>query len=89
MPTKVVVIGAGSASFGPAIVSDLLQSKQLAGSTIALCDKNAHGLELIRRLTERINREWDAGMTIEASTDRTEVLPGAQFVIVSIAVDRE
>ncbi|MHB0878053.1 MAG: family 4 glycosyl hydrolase, partial [Anaerolineae bacterium] len=48
-----------------------------------------HGLELIRRLTERINREWDAGMTIEASTDRTEVLPGAQFVIVSIAVDRE
>ena len=40
MKTKIVVIGAGSASFGPAIVSDMLQSKALAGSTIALCDKN-------------------------------------------------
>jgi len=89
MKTKIVIIGAGSASFGPAILSDILQCPSLSGSTIALCDLNAQGLELIARLAERANREWDAGMTIEASTERRQVLPGAEFVITSIAVERE
>lgn len=89
MQTKIVIIGAGSASFGPAILSDILQCRSLSGSTVALCDLNAQGLELIAKLAERANREWDAGMTIQAATDRREVLPDAQFVITSIAVDRE
>lgn len=87
--TKIVIIGAGSASFGPAILGDLLKCRQLRGSTIALCDINAYGLELITRLAERLNREWEAGVTIESSTDRRDLLPGAEFVIVAIAVDRE
>jgi alpha-galactosidase len=87
--TKVVVIGVGSASFGPAILGDLLQCDRLRGSTIALCDINERGLELMTRLARRLNREWDAGVTIESSTDRRDLLPGAGFVIVSIAVDRE
>ena len=89
MKAKIVIIGAGSASFGPAILGDILQCRSLEGSTIALCDLNAQGLELIARLAERANREWGAGMRIEASTERTELLPGAQFVITSIAVERE
>ena len=89
MKTKIVIIGAGSASFGPAILSDILQCETLKGSTIALVDRNAQGLELIAKLAERVNREWDAGMTIEAATDRKQALPGARFVITSIAVDRE
>lgn len=90
MPTtKIIVIGVGSASFGPAILSDLLQCDRLRGSTIALCDVNEQGLDLMVRLAERLNREWDAGVTIEASTDRRDLLPGAEFVIVAIAVDRE
>ncbi len=87
--TKVVVIGVGSASFGPAILGDLLQCDHLRGSTIALCDINERGLNLMTRLARRLNREWDAGMTIEASTDRRDLLPGAEFVIVAIAVDRD
>jgi len=87
--TKIVVIGVGSASFGPAILSDLMQCDCLRGSTIALCDINEQGLELMTRLAGRLNREWDTGVTIEASTDRRDVLPGAEFVIVSVAVDRE
>lgn len=87
--TKIVVIGVGSASFGPAILGDLMQCQRLQGSTIALCDISERGLQLMARLAERLNREWGTGVTIEASTDRREVLPGAEFVIVSIAVDRE
>jgi len=90
MPTtKIVVIGVGSASFGPAILGDLMQCERLQGSTIALCDIDEQGLGLVTRLAERLNREWDTGVTIEASTDRRDLLPGAEFVLVSIAVDRE
>ena len=90
MPTtKIVIVGAGSASFGPAVLGDLMQCDHLRGSTIALCDVNAQGVDLMARLAERLNREWDTGVTIEASTDRRDVLPGAEFVIVAIAVDRE
>ena len=89
MQTKIVIIGAGSASFGPAILGDILQCQALTGSAIALCDLNAQGLELITRLAERANREWGAGMIIEAATDRKQVLSGAEFVITSIAVERE
>ena len=87
--TKVVVIGVGSASFGPAILGDLMQCDRLRGSTIALCDINEQGLELMTRLARRLNGEWDTGVTVEASTDRRDLLPGAEFVIVAIAVDRE
>lgn len=87
--TKIVVIGVGSASFGPAILGDLLQSDRLRGSTICLCDINAHGLERMTHLARRLNDEWGTGVTIESSTDRRDLLPGAEFVIVSIAVDRE
>lgn len=87
--TKIVIIGAGSASFGPAILSDIMQSDRFAGSTVALCDLNEQGLELMAQLAERLNREWGTGVSIEATTDRREVLSGAEFVIVSIAVDRE
>jgi len=90
MPTtKIVIIGVGSASFGPAILSDIMQSDRFAGSTVALCDLNEQGLELMARLAERLNQEWGTGVSLEASTDRRDVLPGAEFVIVSIAVDRE
>lgn len=87
--TKIVIIGAGSASFGPAILSDIMQSDHFAGSTVALCDVNEQGLELMTRLAERLNRQWGTGVSIEASIHRRELLSGAEFVIVSIAVDRE
>jgi len=47
-------------------------------------DLNPDGLDLIDALARRLDREWDAGLTIESSTRREEVLPDADFVIVSI-----
>ena len=88
-PTKVVVIGAGSASFGPGIIGDILLSKEMAGSTLALVDRNAEGLALIGKLAKRMNKEWGSGLKIEAHTDRKKALRGAEFVIISIAVERE
>jgi alpha-galactosidase len=51
-----------------------------------LCDVNAETLETMQRLADRMNGEWDAGCTIRASTERRDLLPGADFVIVCIQV---
>ncbi len=81
---KIVVIGAGSASFGLETMGMLLHDPVLQGSTLALVDLNQDGLSRIHRLAERMTAEWNTGITIVSSTDRRAVLPGADFVIVSI-----
>ena len=68
LPTKIAVIGAGSASFGLNTVAALLGSQRLRGSHVALVDRNVETLALMARLAERLNREWDAQMTITSHT---------------------
>lgn len=86
LPTKIVVIGAGSASFGENTLSALMHSKKLRGSRLALVDHNAETLDTVRRLAERLNREWDAGITITAHAHHPEALEGAAFVVSAIEV---
>lgn len=86
MKPKVVIIGAGSASFGLGTLATLMRSPRLRGGTVALVDLNREGLELVDALARRLNREWDSGVTVVSSTHREEVLSGADFVIVAIEV---
>jgi len=83
-PQKIIVIGAGSASFGQSTLATILRSQALQGSTLGLVDLNRQGLEIMAALAGRMNREWDARMSIEYTTNRAELLPGADFVILSI-----
>src|SRR2546423_823409 len=85
-PVKIVIIGAGSASLGLNSLATLLREPSLRGSTLALVDINAEGLGLVYRLAERMNGEWDAGLTVASTTDRRAVLDGADFVVCSIEV---
>ena len=85
-PTKITVIGAGSASFGENTLSALMRSKNLCGSTLALVDRNAESLAIISRLAERLNREWDAQFNITSHTNHKEALPGSKFVVNAIEV---
>jgi alpha-galactosidase len=86
LPTKIVVIGAGSASFGENTLSALMRSKKLRGSTLALVDHNPEMLDIVKRLAERLNREWDSGLTITTHTHHREALEGAGFVVSAIEV---
>jgi alpha-galactosidase len=86
LPTKIVVIGAGSASFGENTLSALLRSKFLCGSTLALVDRNAKSLDIVHRLANRLNAEWDANFTISAHTQHKEALEGAEFIVSAIEV---
>ncbi len=83
---KITVIGAGSASFGENTLSAILRSKKLRGSTLALVDRNAASLDIVHRLADRLNVEWDAGFVIQAHSHHREALPGSDFVVSAIEV---
>lgn len=83
---NIVIIGAGSASFGPNTLATILRSPLLRGSRLGLVDLDAASLRRVKAVAEHMNSAWDAQMTITASTERADLLPGAEFVIVSIEV---
>lgn len=85
-PPKIVVIGAGSAVFGLGALSTIIQHPDMRGAQLALCDINVEGLRVIHQLAEIMNRAWDADLRISSSTERRELLPEADFVLVSIQV---
>ncbi len=84
---KVVCIGIGSASFGQAVLTDLLGSPNMAGLQLdlALVDTDARSLGIMARLGERLKGHFGSSATIQATTDRAVALPGADVVVVSVA----
>lgn len=86
LPTKIAIIGAGSAIFGLKTLAGLMRSDRLKGSHLALVDRNSETLELMARLARRLNRDWAAEMTITTHTHHAEALPEAEFVASAIEV---
>ena len=86
LPTKIVVTGAGSAQFGENTLSALMRSQEAARLNDSLVDRNETSLDIVRRLAERLNRDWDAHMTITAHRHHAEALDGAAFVVSAIEV---
>lgn len=86
LPTKIVVIGAGSAQFGLNTLAALMRSERLKGSHLALVDRNPDSLALVHKLAERINKDWDCNFSLSTHTHHKDALPGAHFVVVSIEV---
>lgn len=83
---KIVIIGAGSASFGPTTLATIVRNGALRGSELVLVDLNEQAVADAARVAERMSAAWGAEMSIEATTDRREALPGATHVVVSIEV---
>ncbi len=57
VPTKVVVIGAGSVSFGLKTLASLIRSERLRGSQLVLVDRNPTVLEQVERVTVEVARQ--------------------------------
>jgi len=83
---KFTIIGAGSTVFSTELMTDMLLTPGLDEGVFGLVDIDAERLELAHRvgeyLIERSGRNW----TVEASTDRTEILPGSDYVVNTIEV---
>lgn len=85
-PVRIVVIGAGSASFGENTLSAILRSKKLRGSSLALVDQNLEILAIVKKLADRLNREWKSNFNITAHSQHRDALENADFVISAIEV---
>ncbi|NLH99663.1 MAG: alpha-galactosidase [Chthonomonadales bacterium] len=91
MPTvKFALIGAGSRSFGPSSVRDILLSDLLAeaGIHLVLVDKLADRLDEALGYAQRVAERLSRRCAIEATTNLDRALDGASFVVKAIEVDR-
>ena len=74
--SKIVLIGAGSAVFTRGLVADLILLEELGPWELALVDIDPTALETAEGLSRKMVESRDAKVTITASTDRRELLPG-------------
>jgi alpha-galactosidase len=83
-----VVIGAGSITFTPKLLRDILHHPKLAGGTVRLVDIDAGSLDTMARLAQRLFDTARVHWTIEQTVDRREALPGADYVLISADIER-
>ncbi|MFX1337153.1 MAG: hypothetical protein ACFFDK_00945 [Promethearchaeota archaeon] len=88
MDKKIVLVGAGSTSFGPATINDLFFSEVLTGSTITLHDIDKEKLEMIYELCIKENQMRNNKFNIERTTKRKDAFKDADFIISSIEVGK-
>ena len=82
---KVVILGAGSLFFGRKAIWQMVHSPHLNTGTLALVDTDADRLAKMKKLAEMVIAHNGVSLKLEASTERRDVLPGADFIILSFA----
>jgi alpha-galactosidase len=82
---KVVILGAGSLFFGRKAIWQMVHSPVLREGTLALVDIDADRLDRMKRLAEKVIEHHASPLTLQASTDRNDVLDRADFVVMAFA----
>ncbi len=83
---KVTIIGAGSAVFARQLITDILLIDGLDEGEFALVDLDAERLELAHQITARLIESSGKRWNVTASTERTVVMGGSDFLINTIEV---
>ncbi|NLS75897.1 MAG: hypothetical protein GXY76_01415 [Chloroflexi bacterium] len=81
---KIVLIGAGSAMFTRGLVADLIRDGN--PWRVGLVDIDPAALAVAEGLSRRLVEHAGAPIELAASTDRRDLLPGADAVVTTIAV---
>lgn len=84
--TKVTIIGAGSAVFSTEIIRDVLATPALESGIFSLVDIHAGRLELAHQAAEALIALSGQNWTVEASIDRSKMLPGSDYIVNTIEV---
>jgi alpha-galactosidase len=86
----IVIIGAGSASFGRGMIVDLLRSEELNSRDLSLwlVDVDAEALSKMSGFAALVKDHVGSDLQIEATTDRREALPGASYVLTAVSTHR-
>ncbi len=83
---KLVLIGAGSTVFTQRLVADVILSGQADGWELALVDIDPVTLDAVDQLVRKMLAMKGVTFPIVSTTNRKEVLSGADFVVTTIAV---
>src|SRR5438876_7292940 len=83
---KVALIGAGSAVFAQRMITDILAIGGLDTGTFALVDLDTERLELAHEVAQQTIQAVGKSWTVQATTQRRDVLPGCDYVINMIEV---
>ena len=81
---KIVLIGAGSVKFTQGLLADLIQSP--TPWKLGLVDIDPQALETAEGLARRMVQAKQTEVSVEASTDRCDLLPGSDVVVTTIGV---
>lgn len=84
--TKIVIVGAGSVEFTRNLLADFLSYPEMKDITVGLHDIDEERLRTAERVAHWTAQHFGAEPRIEASLDRTALLPGADFVINTVQV---
>ncbi len=87
---KIALVGAGSRSFGPATVRDVLLSRPLRarGVELVLMDVSRKALDETLAYARRVNRRLKAGAVVSGTTRLDAAVDGATAVVTAIERDR-
>ncbi|MFC4601200.1 hypothetical protein [Cohnella hongkongensis] len=83
---KIVLVGAGSVVFTQGFIMDLLEQKNGQRWHLALVDTDADVLKGMQRLCQKMIAARGGDLQLSCSTDRKEVLSGADYVVSTIGV---
>ena len=84
---KIVLIGAASASFGPRTVIDVFANKDLRKLDVdfTLVDLDEPNLAAVHAFARMVGEHTKSNIRLSYTTNRLEALPGADYVITSVA----
>ena len=90
MSIRIAVVGAGSRSFGPATIRDVLLSDALneVGVELVLMDVAAEHLPAREAYARSVGQRLGRSAGISSTTDLDEALRGADYVVTAIELDR-
>ncbi|GAC1473451.1 MAG: alpha-glucosidase/alpha-galactosidase [Chloroflexota bacterium] len=83
---KITLIGAGSTTFARQVMTDILAIPDMDEGEFTLVDIDAARLRLAREIAERLVEVTGKRWTVTASTERSDVLAGSDFVINTVEV---
>lgn len=87
---KIVMVGAGSCSFCPVTLSDILLSDPINSLPLEVClmDIDGHALEVSHKFAKKAVGISGRTVNLQATTDLDTALKDADFVVSAIEVDR-
>ena len=82
---RIVFVGGGSYSWGPTILSDVMQTPELEGAEIRLLDIDLKAAKEIKAAAESMAARLGRRFTVTATTSEARAFRGADFVLITIS----